>query len=275
MGVASPWGGWRATEARLLDGDTAIAPVTRFDVSGYPCAHAAVGPHGLWADDPRAALALAALDDAGGRAGLGAAARIGVFWGSESGLARFRCAFELVDAVGRGPEYDDAALRDVEPDRLPGVARALTSPASPAIALAQVLGATGPVLTISHACAAGASAIAEGLRAIRQGRCDVAVCGGVGADVDPLVLSGFGRLGVLSERGRCTPFDAGRDGFVLGEGAALVVLSAARGDATIELRGAGRTLDGGSLTAPDREGDGAARAIRAALRDGTLEATDT
>ena len=117
-------------------------------------------------------------------------------------------------------------------------------------------------MTISLACASGSAAIAEGARAIRTGRCDVAICGGVGADVDPLMLAGFGKLGALSARGQSCPFDVRRDGFVVGEGAAMVILAAERGDARVELAGEGRSLDAHHLTAPDPEGRGAERAMR-------------
>jgi 3-oxoacyl-(acyl-carrier-protein) synthase len=79
---------------------------------------------------------------------------------------------------------------------------------------------------------------------------------------------------VLSGQGVSRPFDRRRDGFVLGEGAAMVVLAAARGEASVELLGIGRTLDARSLTAPDPDGDGAARAIAAALADAGMAAVD-
>jgi 3-oxoacyl-[acyl-carrier-protein] synthase II len=148
------------------------------------------------------------------------------------------------------------------------------SPAAVASALAGLVGARGPVETISLACASSSAAVAEAVRSIRLGLCDVALCGGVGADVDPLMLAGFALLGVLSTRGRSRPFDVRRDGFVLGEGAAMLVLSSARGDARVELLGAGRTLDARSLTTPDPDGEGAARAMAAALADAGLSSVD-
>jgi 3-oxoacyl-[acyl-carrier-protein] synthase II len=96
---------------------------------------------------------------------------------------------------------------------------------------------------------------------LRAGTCDAAICAGVGADVDPLMLAAFSRLGALSRRGRSSPFDGKRDGFVLGEGAAAIVLSIDRGDARAELAGGARSFDGGSLTAPEPDSDGARRAI--------------
>jgi 3-oxoacyl-[acyl-carrier-protein] synthase II len=132
--------------------------------------------------------------------------------------------------------------------------------------MAREFGALGPAETISLACSSSAVAIAEGTRAIRLGVCDVAICGGVGADVDPLMLVGFGRVGALSARGISCPFDVRRDGFVVGEGAAIAVLASERAAATVEVAGEGRTLDAYHLTAPDPEGNGAARSMNAALR---------
>jgi 3-oxoacyl-[acyl-carrier-protein] synthase II len=88
------------------------------------------------------------------------------------------------------------------------------------------------------------------------------------------MLAGFGLLGALSARGRSCPFDVRRDGFVVGEGAAMVVLAADRGDAAVEVAGAARTLDAHHLTAPDPAGDGGARAMRAALDDAAADAVD-
>jgi 3-oxoacyl-[acyl-carrier-protein] synthase II len=148
------------------------------------------------------------------------------------------------------------------------------SPSAVAVALAAEIGAHGPVETVSLACASGSAAIVEAARAVRLGEIDVALCGGVGADVDPLMLAGFGLLGILSPRGISCPFDAHRDGVIVGEGAAMLVLSAERGvspsGAVVEIAGIGRALDAHHLTAPDPEGDGASRAMAAALRDAGL-----
>jgi 3-oxoacyl-[acyl-carrier-protein] synthase II len=147
------------------------------------------------------------------------------------------------------------------------------SPAAVAARLAREIDAHGPVHTVSLACASGAAAIIEATRAIRQGVCDVALCGGVGADVDPLMLAGFGLLGALSARGVSCPFDVRRDGFVLGEGAAMVVLTASTSRALAEVAGVGRSLDAYRLTAPEPEGTGAELAMRAALADAGWNAT--
>jgi 3-oxoacyl-[acyl-carrier-protein] synthase II len=279
MGAATPFGGWQAT-ARALDAkQTAIAPITRFDVTGYPCGSAAVCSHGLRDRDPRRTLTLQALRDARHSNGNWFAetqmSRVGVFFGSESGLARFCHAFDVADSIGRSSDYDSSALLGANPTLMSSIADDETSATTPTVAIARELGvAVAPISTISFACASSAVAIAEASRAIRQHRCDIAICGGVGADVDPLWLSAFGRLGALSMRGISAPFDAYRDGFVLGEGAAILVLSANQADAMIEVIGAGRSLDAGSLTMPLADGSGAARAISASMRQGAVNPDD-
>jgi 3-oxoacyl-(acyl-carrier-protein) synthase len=277
MGAATPWGGWRDADYALATGRSAIAPITRFDASGFPCNSAAICDFPMAALDPRYTLTLAAwadalIDNDGWRAEF-AGARVGIFWGCESGLARFSCAYAIATAIGESAFSIDSLIAS-DPCLLANIASHYTDSTTPAVALAKAISARGPIATYSYACASGAVAIAEALRAIRQGRCDMALCGGVGADVDPLQLGAFARLGALSRRGVCSPFDTHRDGFVLGEGAALLVLSAIRGDATIELAGAGRSLDAATLTAPRSDGSGAARAISAALSDGNLTAWD-
>ena len=154
------------------------------------------------------------------------------------------------------------------------IAASVTSPAAVASMLAASISAEGPVETVSLACASSAAAIAEAARAVRSGECDVALAGGVGADVDQLMLASFGVLGALSARGVSCPFDVRRDGFVLGEGAAFVVLTSDRRGALAELVGIGRTMDAYRLTAPEPDGAGATRAMQAALADARIETVD-
>ncbi|MGW0072173.1 beta-ketoacyl-[acyl-carrier-protein] synthase family protein, partial [Streptosporangium sandarakinum] len=137
--------------------------------------------------------------------------------------------------------------------------------------------------TSVSACASGAEAIAMGLDLIRLGRADVVIAGGAEACVHPLTIAGFAQAKALSTRNDAPeeasrPFDAARDGFVLGEGAALVVLeraefAAARGArAYAALAGAGVTSDAYHITAGDPEGQ--MRAIRAALSSARLSPLD-
>lgn len=151
--------------------------------------------------------------------------------------------------------------------------------------VAMDLGLRGPSLTVSTACAAGTTAMGLALDLLRAGRCDVVLAGGTEAAVTPLVCVAFDRLKALSRRSgdpgaASRPFDARRDGFVLGEGAAVLVLERAdharargrRGRA--RLLGYGASSDAYHLTAPDPEGRGARRALREALVDADVAASD-
>ncbi|MGE5184957.1 MAG: beta-ketoacyl-[acyl-carrier-protein] synthase family protein [Acidobacteriota bacterium] len=260
---------WPATAEKLAQGACAIRKITAFDATGFPCRVAAAIDEAFPDEDRRLPYARAAAREAWAMAAISApAARIGVFVGAESGRGRWQTVLGLARAArGAAGTFDHATFAREARDFAQRIDASVISPSAVAVALAGELGAHGPVETISLACASGSAAIVEAARAIRLGECDVALCGGVGADVDPLMVGGFGLLGILSPRGVSCPFDAHRDGFVVGEGAAMLVLAADRGDAAVELAGVGRSLDAHHLTAPDPEGDGAARAMAAALRD--------
>jgi 3-oxoacyl-(acyl-carrier-protein) synthase len=275
VGAVTPLGAdWPSSRAALAAGKTAIAPVATFDARGFPSTvAAAVAESLLPAVEPAAGpvdrrwrLLAPAADEAWRQAAIDAPAeRVGVFLGAESGRASFATVVGLARAGGGGTTFDARAFGQAARVFTRRIDAAMVSPAAVTSALARRLGAQGPAATISLACASGSAAIAEGARAIRIGRCDVAICGGVGADVDPLMLAGFGKLGALSARGISCPFDLRRDGFVVGEGAAVVILAAARGRSAVELAGEARSLDAYHLTAPDPDGAGAERAMRAAL----------
>ena len=158
-------------------------------------------------------------------------------------------------------------------------------PNGPAATLALELGARAGAHAPVSACASGAEAIGYGLAMIREGRADVVVCGGAEAAIHPLPIAGFAAMRALSTRhdepkAASRPFDKQRDGFVLGEGAAIVVLeaaehAAARGaTAYAVVAGVGMANDAHHVAAPDPEGRGAAAAMRAALADAGLALTD-
>src|SRR5947209_644091 len=158
-------------------------------------------------------------------------------------------------------------------------------PNGPAATVGLWLEARAGVHTPVSACASGAEAIALGLDLIRAGRADVVVCGGVEAAVVPVTLAAFAAMRALSSRhdapqAASRPFDKQRDGFVLGEGAAVVVLETAeharsRGrSAYARVSGAGLSNDAHHVAAPEPTGDGARRAIEAALRDAGISAAD-
>jgi len=147
------------------------------------------------------------------------------------------------------------------------------------------LGTRGPLGAPCTACAASAMAIGEGYDAIRLGRAEVMLCGGSEAGITELAVAGFAAMRALSSRnsdpaGASRPFDADRDGFVMGEGAAVLVLeevehARARGAKVYaELAGYGLSSDSFHMTEPDPLGAGQARAVEAALADAALEPRD-
>ena len=131
----------------------------------------------------------------------------------------------------------------------------------------------GPIFGVMSACAAGGHAIGTATRLIQHGDADAVVTGGAEAALTPLTRAAFAAMSALSPTGISRPFDARRDGFVLAEGAAVLVLedgdsARARGARILGVvRGYGTTGDAHHLTAPDADGKGGAKAIRAALRD--------
>jgi 3-oxoacyl-[acyl-carrier-protein] synthase II len=282
-GAITPLGAsWQESLAALVRGESAVAQVERFDVTGFPSTVAAAVDADLGdGEDRRLLLARDAMRQAADMCGepLTPDKKIGVFIGAESGRATLETVLALSKAAGGGSRFDHEAFGQNAPSFAASFDTSVISPATVASTLsgqygAGQFGARGPVRTISLACASGSAAVAEAYRAIQAGRCEVAICGGVGADVDPLMLAGFGLLGALSRRGVSRPFDLKRDGFVVGEGAAMFVLSTEPDGAIAEIVGAGRTLDAHHLTKPAPDGDGAKRAMRQALAEAGLAFVD-
>jgi 3-oxoacyl-[acyl-carrier-protein] synthase II len=175
--------------------------------------------------------------------------------------------------IQRGP-------RRVSPFTVP-----MLMPNASAATVALRLGAMAGVHAPVAACASGAEAVAMGLQIIREGRADVVVCGGTEAAVNPLPLAAFAAMRALSTRqdepaAASRPFDKARDGFVLGEGAGMLVLesaefAAARGATPHAfLAGAGQSADAHHVAAPHPEGAGAALAIAHALADAGAQPDD-
>ncbi|HEY5336291.1 MAG TPA: beta-ketoacyl-[acyl-carrier-protein] synthase family protein [Mycobacteriales bacterium] len=179
----------------------------------------------------------------------------------------------------------DRTLREKGARRVGPLAVTMLLPNGPAVTVGLEVGAKAGVHAPVSACATGAEAIAQAADLIRLGRADVVVCGGAEAAVHPLPIAGFAAMRALSTRdhdpaGASRPYDKGRDGFVLGEGAGVLVLESleharARG-ARIHgfLLGSGVTSDAYHVAAPDPTGDGAARAVTAALRDADVAPAD-
>ena len=176
-------------------------------------------------------------------------------------------------------------MRTKGPRRVYPLAIPMLMPNGPAAAVSMEIGARAGVHTPVSACASGAEALALGLEMIRSGTADVVVAGGTEAVIHPLPIVAFAGMRALSTRNEeperaSRPYDTGRDGFVLGEGAGVVVLEAAeharaRG-ATVhaELLGAGMTSDAHHIAAPEPEGVGAARAVTLALADADVAADE-
>jgi 3-oxoacyl-[acyl-carrier-protein] synthase II len=165
--------------------------------------------------------------------------------------------------------------RGVSPNFVP-----MMMPNAAAGAVAIRHGLHGPGFSIASACATGAHAIGEGMRMIERGSADVVVAGGAEAAMTTLCIAAFRRMGALSTEGVSRPFDARRDGFVMGEGAGVLILeredhAAARG-ATVYGRivGYGASNDAFDMVQPDEFGAGALIAMRAALDDAGVAPTE-
>ncbi|MFL5641559.1 MAG: beta-ketoacyl-ACP synthase II [Chloroflexota bacterium] len=208
---------------------------------------------------------------------------------SDSGLAdadvdKERLGVAMASGIGGVQtlltNYDSLTLKG--PRRVSPLAIPMLMPNSPAANIGLAIGAKAGVHTPVSACASGNEAIALGIDMIRLGRADMVVVGGTEAAVHPLPMAAFGQMMALSKRNddperASRPWDKGRDGFVLGEGAAALVLESeeharARG-ATVyaEAAGAGITADSHDIAQPDPVGAGATRAMKIALRESGIE----
>jgi 3-oxoacyl-[acyl-carrier-protein] synthase II len=176
--------------------------------------------------------------------------------------------------------YD--ALKEKGPRRVSPLAIPMLMPNGPAASIGLAIGAKAGVHTPVSACASGNEAIALGMDMIRLGRADVVLVGGTEAAVHALPMAAFGQMMALSKRNdeperASRPWDKGRDGFVMGEGAAVLVLEseehAVRRGARVyaEASGAGITADSHDIAQPDPAGLGATRAMKRALLDGGLD----
>jgi 3-oxoacyl-[acyl-carrier-protein] synthase II len=207
--------------------------------------------------------------------------------GADSGVDPERIAVVFGTGIGGAMTLldQDDILEAKGPKRVSPFTIPMLMPNGPAAAVGLAVGAKAGVHAPVSACASGAEAIRWGLDLLHLGRADMVVVGGTEACVHPLPMAGFAAMRAMSTRNdeperASRPFDKGRDGFVLGEGAAALVLeradaAAARGAKIYaRLAGAGGTADGYDLVAPHPEGEGAGRAIAAAIRDAGLTPAD-
>lgn len=273
-GAVSAWGWGAAPLGRaLFGGDTAIAPFTRFDHAGYETHVAGEAPPPPDGGEPATwrrltwaeRFALSAAREAAGQAGLPQAledARAGVFFGSSTG--------GMLEAEEFYRRWRGRCLERAP--RAPLVAHRVSAPAD---AVARSLGVTGPVETVSSACASGTLALGLALRSLADGRVDVALAGGADS-LCRITFGGFNALRSVAAE-PCRPFRADRTGLSLGEGAAVLVLereesARARGATVLgRLLGAGASADSHHMTAPHPEGRGAALAVERALTAAGVE----
>lgn len=174
----------------------------------------------------------------------------------------------------------DAVLTLKGPDRVSPFLVPMMMPNAATAAVSMRFGLGGPCETVTTACAAGTHAIGNAARLVASGRCDVAVAGGAEAVIVEIAIAGFTNMTALSSANLSRPFDIDRDGFVMGEGAGVLILeewdhAIARG-ATIlaEVLGAASTADAHHITAPDPKGNGAVRCMNLALADAELTPSD-
>jgi 3-oxoacyl-[acyl-carrier-protein] synthase II len=210
-------------------------------------------------------------------------------WG-DSGITEVdhdRLAVAFATGIGGVWTLLDAwdTLREKGPRRVLPMTVPMLMPNGVAAAVSLDLGARAGAHTPVSACASGTEALHLGLELIRSGKADVVVCGGAEAAIHPMPIAAFSSMQALSRRnenpeGASRPYDKDRDGFVMGEGAGAIILEAeehalARGARIYaELAGTSVTADAYHITAPDPEGLGATRALKAAMFDGRVQAED-
>ncbi|MCL7453414.1 MAG: beta-ketoacyl-ACP synthase II [Anaerolineae bacterium] len=271
----------------LVEGRSGVGPITAYDASEQavriagevkdfdPTAH--LGYKQAKRTDRFTQLVLVAAEQAVEDARLsfgmnGDQRNTGVFIGTAIGGV---CT--LLDA------YDTMHTRG--PKRVSALMAPMMMPNAGAGEVAIRYGLHGPSLSLASACATGSNAIGEGADYIRRGRAEVMICGGGESVMHPLTLAAFANMGAVSQRNdeperASRPFDADRDGFVMGEGAGVLILEslehAQKRGARIyaELVGYGASSDAFHITAPDEDGSGAARSMQLALDDAGLQPAD-
>ncbi len=283
VGLVSPLGvGTEATWNGLMSGASGIGPITRFDASAYPCRIAGEVPgfdplayvdkKDVKKSDRFILYAIAAADFAMADSGLevtGAnAERVGVIIGSGiGGLPLIETTHTVL--LERGPGR-------ISPFFIPGL---IVNMAAGQVSIRY--GAKGPNESPCTACTTGLHAVGDAFRKIQHGYADAMIAGGTEAVITPLAVAGFSAMRALSTRNddpqrASRPWDRDRDGFVIGEGAGVVVLeeleTARRRGAPVyaEVVGYGMSADAYHISAPHPEGDGAARVMTAALKDAGL-----
>jgi 3-oxoacyl-[acyl-carrier-protein] synthase II len=303
MGMVTPVGrDLESTWSALLEGRSGVGPIGLFDARTFPTRIAAevrdfrlddyLSDTRRWAEHSRntkfalAAGAMAMKDSGLAEAGPGLdRRRFGVYLGSGEGQHDFPRFVRLVRRSTRDGHVDTAeftrmGIKDLHPTR-----EAEQEPGTPSAHLASVFGARGPNANCLTACAASSQAIGEAFELIRRGNADVILSGGTHSMIHPFGVTGFILLTALSTRNdepTCAsrPFDRDRDGFILGEGAGMLVLEelehARKRRARIygEIVGYGSTADAFRITDSHDEGRGAIACMKEALECAGLEPSD-
>ena len=283
LGATTPLGGdVVSTWESLLAGDSGIVPLTEDWAAGLPVRMAGrvrVEPSEVMKPverrrlDRSAQFAVIAAREAWKDAGLEGTEvdheRLGAVVGSGiGGVTTLLDNYDLLLAKG---------ARGVSPRAVP-----MLMPNSPAAYVGLEFGARAGVHTPVSACATGSEAIGYAMNMIRNGRADIVVCGGTEAAIHPLPISAFANMMAMSKNNEdpkhaSRPYDKGRDGFVLGEGAGILVLesaehAAARGARVYaEIAGVGMSADSHDIAQPDPTGEGIAAAIRKAVEDAGID----
>ncbi len=267
----------------IKKGECGIAPTTLIDIEKYPSKVAAEVKNWNATDfiDKKAARQMArftqfacvaakeAMEDAGLKEGNFDPYRSGVIMGNGIG------GFEIIEE-GYKQIFSD---KNVAPMTIPKLILN-EGPANVAIQH----GLKGPCYAVVTACAAGTDAIGNALMSIRSGQTDMVITGGMEAPISLMAVDGFCKIQALTTNNdpktACRPFDKDRDGFIIGEGAGVLILeelehAKARGAKIYaELAGYGQTCDAGHITAPAPDGEGGARSMILALKDAGMEPED-
>jgi 3-oxoacyl-[acyl-carrier-protein] synthase II len=303
MGMVTPIGtDLESTWSALLSGKSGVGPITLFDARTFPTRIAAevagfrledyIDRSERWVDHSRnskfaLAAATMAIKDSGlldGTSDLNRR-RFGVYLGSGEGQQDFPRFVHLVHRSTRDGRVDTSEFTRLGVKELHFIREAEQEPGTPSGHLASVFGARGPNANCLTACAASSQAVGEAFELIRRGNADVILSGGTHSMIHPFGVTGFIRLTALSTRNdepqrASRPFDRDRDGFILGEGAGMLVLeelehAKARG-AKIhgEIVGYGSSADAFRITDSHDEGRGAIACMREALEVSRLDPDD-
>jgi 3-oxoacyl-[acyl-carrier-protein] synthase II len=291
-----------STWSALQEGKTGVGPISLFDARTFPTRIAAEAKnfrladyrrdHDRWSDHSRnTKFALAAAQMAMDDSGLEASgeqldrSRFGVYLGAGEGQQDFPRFVKLVYHSSHGSKVATSEFTRQGLQCLHPVAEAEQEPGTPAAHLANAFGARGVNSNCLTACAASSQAIGEAYEMIRHDTADVILSGGTHSMIHPFGLTGFILLTALSTRNEepsraSRPFDRDRDGFILGEGAGMLVLeelghAKARGARIYgEIVGYGSTADAFRITDSHEEGRGAIACLREALADARLQPGD-